>query len=212
VARDVVAGIGGLFAILVLAFLLLLEGPDLVGSVLSNLPPVQARRARRILNDVAKSVTGYVIGNAATSAIAGLICLITLILLGVPYAVVFAVWVGLVDLLPLVGGLLAGVPTVLFAFLHDPTAGIVTLVVFLAYQQIENHILNPMIMSRTVNLNPLWVILSVLAGAEVAGILGALLAIPAAGALQVIARDLWDERRGQFKQRPTEGADQTPIP
>ena len=74
--------------------------------------------------------------------------------------------------------------------------------VFLVYQQIENHILNPVIMSRTVKLNPLWVILSVLAGAEMAGIIGALLAIPAAGAIQVIARDLWDERRGRSRTRP----------
>jgi predicted PurR-regulated permease PerM len=101
----------------------------------------------------------------------------------------------LVDLLPLVGGLLAGVPTVAFAFLHSPTAGIVTAIVFLVYQQVENHILNPVIMSRTVKLNPLWVILSVVAGAQLAGFVGALLAIPAAGAIQVILRELWEDWR-----------------
>jgi predicted PurR-regulated permease PerM len=66
-------------------------------------------------------------------------------------------------------------------------------------------------MSRTVRLNPLWVILSVLAGAELASIIGALLAIPIAGAIQVIARDIWDERRGQFKDPPTVGPDQEPT-
>jgi predicted PurR-regulated permease PerM len=211
VARQVVAGLGGLVATMVLTFLLLLDGPDLVRTVVSSLPPAHGQRVRRILRDVAKSVTGYVVGNAATSAIAGVVCAVALLILGVPFAMVFGVWVALVDLLPLVGGLLAGVPTVAFAFLHSPTAGVITLIVFLVYQQVENHVLNPMIMSRTVRLNPLWVILSVLAGAEMAGILGALLAIPAAGAVQVIARDLWDERLGQLKQPPTVGADQKPI-
>jgi predicted PurR-regulated permease PerM len=191
---------------------MLLEGPDLVRGILSQLRPARALRVRRVLADVSRSVTGYVLGNAVTSVIAGVVCLVTLLVLGVPFALVFGVWVALVDLLPLIGGLLAGVPTVAFAFLHSPSAGIITLVVFLVYQQVENHILNPVIMSRTVRLNPLWVILSVLAGAQMAGILGALLAIPAAGAIQVVARDLWDERRGRPKDPPTTGADERPMP
>ncbi len=195
-----------------MTFLMLLEGPSLVRGVLRILAPPQARRVRRILDDIAKSVTGYVIGNFATSVIAGVICGVTLILLGVPFAIVFGVWVALVDLLPLVGGLLAGVPTVAFAFLHSPTAGIITLIVFLVYQQVENHLLNPLIMSRTVRLNPLWVLLSVLAGAELAGFVGALLAIPAAGTIHVVARDIWDERRGRLKLSPTTGEEHTPMP
>jgi predicted PurR-regulated permease PerM len=211
-ARTVLSGLGGLMILSILTFLLLLEGPTLVKGILRVLPAPQARRVRRILNDVAKSVTGYVIGNFATSVIAGVICGTALIILKVPFAVVFGVWVALVDLIPLVGGLLAGVPTVAFAFLYSPTAGIILLIVFLVYQQLENHLLNPLIMSRTVKLNPLWVLLSVLAGAELAGFVGALLAIPAAGTLHVIARDIWDERRGRLKPTMTVGPDQTPLP
>jgi predicted PurR-regulated permease PerM len=211
-ARTVLSGLGGLVLLGVMTFLMLLEGPSLVKGVLRVLSPPHARRVRRILDDVAKSVTGYVIGNFATSVIAGVICGTALFLLGVPFAVVFGVWVALVDFIPLVGGLLAGVPTVAFAFLHSPTAGIVTLIVFLVYQQVENHLLNPLIMSRTVKLNPLWVLLSVLAGAELAGFVGALLAIPAAGTIHVVARDIWDERRGRLKVTPTVGEEQEPIP
>ena len=76
---------------------------------------------------------------------------------------------------------------------------------FVVYQQIENHVLNPVIMSRTVRLNPLWVILSVLAGAQIAGFIGALLAIPAAGAIQVVARYVWGTRRGLAKEQPPDG-------
>jgi predicted PurR-regulated permease PerM len=207
-AKRVVAGLGGLITAGVLTFLLLLEGPSLVGSSLRALPAETGLRVRRLLDDVARSVTGYVIGNVSTSLIAGAVCAVTLLILNVPFAIVFGVWVGLVDFLPLIGGLLAGVPTVVFALLHSPTAGIVTAIVFLVYQQVENHILNPVIMSRTVKLNPLWVILSVVAGAQLAGFVGALLAIPAAGAIQVVLRELWEDWRAAHPQPA--GAAQAP--
>jgi predicted PurR-regulated permease PerM len=99
----------------------------------------------------------------------------------------------------MIGGALAGIPTVLFAAAHSLTAGIVTLVVFLIYTQIENHVLNPIVMSRTVRVNPLLVLLSILVGGEIGSwiggifgaFVGALLAIPAAGALQVVFREVW---------------------
>jgi predicted PurR-regulated permease PerM len=140
---------------------------------------------------------------------------VALLLTGVPFALVLAIWVALVDFLPLVGGLLAGVPTVALAFLHSFTAGIVTLAVFLVYQQIENHVLNPVIMSRTVRLDALFVLLSILVGAELGGLvgselgglIGALLAVPTAGAIQVVARDLWAHRRAARRPRPAGGAE-----
>ena len=89
--------------------------------------------------------------------------------MGVPFPALLGVWVALVDLLPLVGGLIAGVPVVLVALIHSLPAGIVVLIVFIVYQQIENHFLNPLIMSRTVRLNPLWVLLAVLIGADPGG-------------------------------------------
>jgi predicted PurR-regulated permease PerM len=194
VAKRVVSGAAGVATVMVLTFLMLLEAPHMTKSALSLMPAERAARVQRIARDAARSVTGYVLGNAATSLIAGTVCYVTLRLLSVPFAGVFGVWVALVDLLPLVGGLLAGIPTVAIAFIHSPDAGIVTLIVFVVYQQVENHVLNPVIMSRTVRLNPLWVILSVLVGAELAGIAGALLAIPIAGAIQVVVKDLWEER------------------
>jgi predicted PurR-regulated permease PerM len=99
----------------------------------------------------------------------------------------------------MVGGALAGIPTVLFALSQSLTAGIVTAAAFIAYQQIENHVLNPVVMSRTVKVNPLLVLLSLLIGTSIGDWIGgffgsfvaALLAIPVAGALQVITRELW---------------------
>ena len=123
---------------------------------------------------------------------------VTLATLGVPFALLLGVFVALVDLLPLVGGLLAGVPVVVIAAIHSVPAGIVMLIVFLAYQQIENHVLNPVIMSKTVRLNPFWVLIAVLVGATLGGrvagglgaFVGALVGIPFGGAIQVIIREL----------------------
>jgi len=113
----------------------------------------------------------------------------------------------------MVGGALAGIPSVLFATAHSLTDGIIMAVVFVAYQQLENHVLNPVIMSRTVNVNPLLVMLSVLVGTSlgdwVGGIFGgfvaALLSIPVAAALQVIVREIW-----QATAAPVEVSDPQP--
>jgi len=139
------------------------------------------------------------LGNFLTSLIAGLDVFVTLLILGECLAFLWALCVALVDFLPMIGGALAGIPTVLFALAHSFTAGVVTLVVFLAYTQIENHILNPVVMSRTVSVNPLLVLLAILVGASLGSWLGgtagafvaALIAIPTAGALQVVTREIW---------------------
>src|SRR6202046_956511 len=139
------------------------------------------------------------LGNFLTSLIAGIVVFVALLATAVPFPYLWALWVALVDFRPMIGGALAGIPVVLFAAFHSLSAGIVTLVVFLIYTQIENHTLNPVIMSRTVKVNPLLVLLSILVGAEIGswigGIFGAfvaaLLAIPAAGGLPGLIRELW---------------------
>jgi len=188
-----------LVTIFVLVLLLLLEGPKLRAGLLGMMSPARAERYSRVARQVNRSVTGYMLGNFLTSLIAGLVVFVTLLLLGVPFPFLWALWVALVDFLPMIGGALAGIPTVLFAAGHSLTAGVITLVVFLLYTQIENHVLNPVVMSRTVRVNALLVLVSILVGASVGswigGIFGAfvaaLLAIPAAGAMQVMVREVW---------------------
>src|SRR5208282_5079425 len=124
----------------------------------------RAARAKRVGREVSKSAAGYALGNLLTSIVAGLVVLVALLATGVPFAFLWALWVALVDFLPTIGGALAGIPTVLFAFGHSLAAGLITLVVFLVYTQIENHVLNPLVMSRTVKINPLWVFIAVLVG------------------------------------------------
>jgi predicted PurR-regulated permease PerM len=195
ILRTIFGGIAGVVLVAVLTFMLLLEGPGFVDRLMARLDPERADRLRGVGSDVRASLTGCVAGNLITSFVAGTVMAVTLLLLGVPYPLVFSVWVAVVDLLPQVGGLLAALPTVVFAALHSPTAGIVVLVVFLVYQQVENHLLQPAVMSQTVNLSPLVVLLSVLAGAELGGMLGALFAIPVAGTIQVIVHHVVGDAR-----------------
>ena len=188
-----------LFTIFVLVVLILLEGPKLRVGLLSLMTADRAARYTQVAREVNRSVVGYMLGNFATSVIAGVVVLATLALLGVPFPFLWALWVALIDFLPMIGGALAGIPVVLFALTHGITAGIVTLVVFLVYTQVENHILNPVIMSRTVRINPLLVLVAILMGASIGswiggffgGFVAALLAIPAAGATQVILKSVW---------------------
>jgi predicted PurR-regulated permease PerM len=200
VGKGAVSLLIELFTIFVLVLLLQLEAPKMRKWLLGQMRPARAATVTRIGNEVSQSVTGYMLGNLLTSLIAGTVVFVTLLILGVPFPLLWGLWVALVDFLPMIGGALAGIPTVLFAFFSKGfTAGVVTLIVFLAYTQIENHILNPVIMSRTVKINPLLVLLAVLIGAELGNLVGglfggfvaALLAIPLAGALQVLVREAW---------------------
>lgn len=205
---TIIAGL----TVMVLTILVLMEGPRLSQGVLQLIPYEKQRtRVQRVAIDACRAVSGYVFGNLLISLIAGLAAWIMLLILGVPYAATLGLFVGFADLIPLVGATLGAVPVVLFAFLHSVPAGITMLIFFIVYQQFENHVLQVTIMSRTVRLNPLAVLLSVLVGVEVFGFLGALLAIPAAGILQVVARDIYDDRYGRLKAEPTVGADEVPL-
>jgi predicted PurR-regulated permease PerM len=187
------------FTIFALVVLLLLEGAKLRLGLLSLMSTGRATRYTRVANEVNRSVIGYVLGDLLTSVIAGVVVFVTLVAVGVPFPLLFALWVALVDFIPVVGGALAGIPTMLFAVGHSLSAGIVTAIVFIVYTQIENHVLNPVVMSKTVRVNPLLVLLSILIGASIGSWLGssfgafvfAVVAIPIAGAIQVVVRALW---------------------
>ena len=211
VVRGLFNGILALVTILVLTVLMLLRGPELCQGALTLVSPKHRDRVRLVASDAAKAVSGYMLGNVLISVIAGVCTYVFLRIAGVPYAEVLALWVAFADLIPLVGATLGAIPTIGLAFLHSTPAGIAAIIFYVLYQQFENHVLQVTIMSRTVDVNPLAVIVSVLIGVELFGIVGALLAIPIAGVIQVIVRDVLDERRGRFKPEPTLGTDEIPI-
>jgi len=211
VASGFATGIAGTLTVFVLAYLMVLEGPKVVETSLNVFRPATAERIRQVGGDCAKSVTGYISGNLLISFICGLLTYVVLLVFGVPFAGLIALFVGIADLMPLVGATIGGAVAVIAGFIHSIPAGIAVLVFFVLYQQLENHLLQPLVFARTVKLNPLTVIIAILIGVELLGILGALLAIPVASMIQVILRDVWDHRRGEIKDEPTVGVDKEPA-
>ena len=194
ITQSVATAIIGAVTIAFMTFFMILEGPAWMDRLYSLLPPESEPRWRNVAQRVSQTVSGYVTGNLLISLIAGVSATIVLVILGVPYALALGFLVAVLDLIPLAGATLAAIIVVTVAFLHTITAGIIVAVFMVLYQQLENHLLQPVVYGRTVQLSPLAVLISVLIGAEVAGILGALGAIPIAGTFQILLVD-WREHR-----------------
>jgi predicted PurR-regulated permease PerM len=210
--KAVFSTILSLATIAFLSLFMLLEAPNLRRSFLGSMRPSRRLVAEDIAHRVSRQVTSYVLGTFFLSGLFGLVVLVTMLILGVPFALLVGLWVVLVAMIPLVGGLIAAVPSLLIALLHSPTAGVVMLVVFVGFQLVENHFLYPVVMSRSVRMNPLWVLLSVLIGANLGGVFGsalgaltgALIAIPVGGAIQVIFGEVWQHTTATASGPPGE--------
>jgi predicted PurR-regulated permease PerM len=194
VAKGVITIVLATVTILFMTFFMLLEGPTWVDRCYGLLPASSQPRWRKVGFDIYRTVGGYVTGNLLISLIAGSLTTVVLLIMGVPYAVALGLIVAILDLIPLAGATIAAILIGAVAFLHSIPAGIVVVVFFVLYQQVENHLLQPLIYGRTVQLSPLAVLISILVGAELAGILGALAAIPVAGSIQVVWLD-WLQHR-----------------
>jgi predicted PurR-regulated permease PerM len=196
VARGVVSFVVGVVAIAFLTFFMLLEGPSLHRRFLEFLPEGIRPRWERVGRDIYRTVGGYVSGNLFISLIAGVASAIVLFVLGSDYAIALAIVVAVLDLVPLAGATIAAVIVSTVAFIElGWVRGVIVIGFFILYQQLENHILQPVIYGRTVQLSPLTVLIAVLIGAELVGILGALAAIPVAGIVNALFRELGHWRR-----------------
>ena len=199
ITKSVVTIVVATVTITFMTFFMLLEGKSWVDRGYSLVPEKSRPRWQAVGHDIYRTVGGYVLGNIVISVIAGGSAAILLYALGVPLPFALGLLVGLFDLIPRAGATIALIVVGTISFLHSVTAGIVVVVFFIVYQQLENHILQPVIYGKTVKLSPLAVLIAVLIGAALAGVIGALAAIPIAGAIQVVIRDLMRER-GEGKQ------------
>ena len=162
-----------------------------------------AERWSAIGRDIYRTVGGFVAGALLIATIAGVSTGILLTALGVQYAFALGLLVALLDLIPLAGATIAAVVVTTVAFIDASwPVGVAVLVFFVVYQQVENHFLHPLVYSRTVQLSPLAILIAVLVGASLAGILGALAAIPVAGTIQVLVIDWLEERRRRRGDAP----------
>lgn len=180
-----------LVSILVMTVFLLLYGPQFAQTALRVIPEGRLRRrVDRLGVRSLGAVSGWVVGNVLTSVVAGVAALVLFLALGLPYAGLLALWVAVADLIPLAGATLGAIPGIVVGFLVSPIAGIVVTVFFVLYQQLENHVLQPAVYGRTIRLNPFLVLLAILVGIDLAGFVGALLALPVAGIIQIVVLDL----------------------
>lgn len=193
--RDVTVGVFSsfvqLFSILVITFFLLIEGRRILDFAFHQVSPEREQRLRRVADDISAAISGYVFGNFVISVLAGTVTYVTLTILDVPFALPLALLFAFFDLIPLVGATIGGVLVGIVTAFVSPVALIVWVVVLVAYQQVENNLVQPVVYGKAVQLHPLIVILAILIGAALLGILGALIAIPAAAAVQAVVRDSW---------------------
>jgi len=189
--------IGQLLTVLAITFVLVLHGREYVRRGLS-LTGERGERYRRVIIDINRAVAQYVLGNITISVLATVATWIVLTILGVPYALSLGFIVGFFDLLPLVGATLGAIVVAFATLTVDfPAATIVWIAFILVWQRFEDYVVQPMVYGRSLRVNPIVTIVSVLAGAELLGILGALLAIPVAAAIQIMLRHWWADREGE---------------
>ena len=186
--------IGQLTTVLAISFLLILHGRQYVNLGVS-LTGRSERRYRQLIIDVNKAVAQYVLGNIVISVMATIATWIVLTILGVPYALSLGFLVGFFDLIPLVGATLGAIFVALATVTVDfPTATIVWVAFIIVWQRFEDYVVQPLVYGKALRVNPIVTIVSVLVGASLLGVLGALLAIPIAAAIQIILRDWWAHR------------------
>jgi predicted PurR-regulated permease PerM len=202
--RDIGFGIvNSLFAgltILVMTAFLLGSGRRWTDAFIDSRPPEQRERIRRARDNMASAVGGYVAGALTIALIAGIATYIVLLILGVPFRGPLAVIAGLFSLIPLVGATIAAVLIGIVTLFEDfPTATIIWAIWAVVYQQLENHLIQPQIQKRTVNVHPFITIVAVLFGGTLLGVMGAIVAIPIAASIQILVREYVDLRTFSLK-------------
>lgn len=195
VAEGVATTIGGIFIIGFLTLFMLLEGPEWRKRVCDLIPEHHLAASQRIGTGVYKSVGGFVTGNLLASFAAGCVATVVLLIAGVPYAFPLGLFTAIVEVIPYIGPAIVTLLLSLVALTVSLVAAGVVFGLMLVYHLIEGHTLRPLIYGRALNLSALAVLVAIILGTEVAGILGALAAIPVAGSIQVILSEIIEQRR-----------------
>ena len=201
IGSGLVSSIFALVTILILSVFMIGSGPRWRRSFLERQEPERAHAFDRAGDRIARAVSGYVAGVLVQATIAGVTAWLVLTILGVPFAGALGLLIALFDLIPLVGATIGAVIVgVITLFVDFPTATIVWVIYSIIYQQVENTVIQPQIQNRAVEIQPFVVLVSVLFASTLFGVLGALLAIPAAASISVVWREYSAYRRGLLAQ------------
>jgi len=195
IGLGLVNSVFALVNILILSIFIVAGGRGWTDAALKLRPEAERERMRRIFDSTASAVGGYVQGALAIALIAGVQAFIVLEILGVPFAAPLAVLAGLASLIPLVGATAAAIVIGLVTLFNDfPTDTIIWAIWAIIYQQVENTLIQPQVQRRTVQVQPIIVLVAVLFGSTLLGVLGAIVAIPLAASIQILVREWWEWR------------------
>lgn len=187
--RNILNGFVSVVTVLAISFYLTAEPNGMKNFVKHLLPFKYQTYAFSLVTKIQSKIGSWVLGQLILSFVIFAVTYVGLLILGVDYALVLALIAGLLEIVPYIGPIIAIIPAVFFAFIQDPPLAVAVVILYLVIQQLENHLLVPMIMSRSVGINPILVILSVLVGSSLGGLLGAVIAVPVVSGLMVFIHD-----------------------
>ena len=190
VAGSVLGTIFNVLTVIVLTIYFSLSLRRVREGSLKLVPKTRRERFAELLDPILEKIGSYIAGNVAVSIIAGVVSYIFLVIAGIPYPVALALWVAIADLIPLVGATLGMIPAVIVAFFLGWPYGVATLVFFLIYQQVENYVIVPRVMTKAIDISPAAVLLAALIGGSLLGFVGALIALPFAAAIKLLAQEV----------------------
>jgi len=189
---GIVSGVGNIVILIAMTVYLLMDGPRVFAWAIGPLHQHQRRRAKRVRAEISRVVGGYIGGQIIVSLLFGLFTFVVLTLAGAPQPLLIACLAALLDAIPLIGATIATIPAVLVALTVSFPTAMVILVLFVAYQQVENYIIAPKVFRGALHISSLVVLIAVLVGSTLLGIVGALLALPVAAAIPAVAR-VWHD-------------------
>ncbi len=190
-AGELVVGlVTGVLIVIVLTIYFLADMPRVTKTMYRMAPRSRRARAGLLIDEVFARVGGYVLGNVITSVIAGVGTLIWLEIWGIPYPLLLAAFVALMDLIPIVGSTVAGIVVALVALTVSWPVALATAAFYIVYRNLEDYLITPRVMNRTVQVSGLVTVLAVLIGGALLGIIGALIAIPIAAAIKLVVEEV----------------------
>lgn len=206
------AAVASVIVVPVLAAYLLMDSENVKRNFIATIPERRRDATLQILGELEQVIGGFIRGQLLVGLSIGIIITIALLLLRIPYAVLIGAIAGLLDFIPYVGPVLAFVPALFIALFNNGlTAALWVTLVFVAANQIEGHLIAPQIVSRSISLSPFAVLLAILVGAELGGVLGMFIAVPAAGMVRVLAMHVFPPKVSVEEAKPalTEAARET---
>lgn len=195
---GVFTGFISLIAMLSLTFYLAVKEKGMKNFLTSVVPATHVNYAVSLAERIRDKIGKWLQGQLFLMLIIFVLDFIALSLLDVPYALVLAIFAGVLEIIPYLGPIISAIPAVIIGFLISPLTGLLVLAAYIIIQQFENHVITPQIMKRAIGLNPVTVILALLIGAKLGGVLGAILAIPLAAAISVFVKDLISRKEQQI--------------